>query len=107
MDLFHSGVTLVKSTIEGRAALMADNRASMINALVIHDHALRSLLPKYCGYEVSAHSHALIRQVITADLPSSVDQLQGRHCGVARSPLHRLLASCTQISIWKYAQAAA
>ena len=54
MDLFHSGVTLVKSTIDGRAALMADNRASMITALVIHDHALRSLLPKYCGYEVFA-----------------------------------------------------
>lgn len=54
MDLFHSGVTLVKSTVEGRAALMADNRAVMIHALVMHDHALRSLLPKYCGYEVPA-----------------------------------------------------
>lgn len=54
MDLFHSGVTLVKSTVEGRAALMADNRAAMIHALVMHDHALRTLLPKYCGYEVGS-----------------------------------------------------
>ena len=53
MDLFHSGVTLVKSSIEGRGALMEADRAAMINALVLHDHALRSLLPKYCGYEVS------------------------------------------------------
>lgn len=56
MDLFHSGVTLIKSTVEGRAALMAENWAVMIHALVIHDHALRSLLPKYCGYEVCSVS---------------------------------------------------
>lgn len=53
MDIFHSGVTLVMSEIEGLAALsQAASARCMGSALTLHENALRSLLPKYCGYEV-------------------------------------------------------
>ena len=53
MDLFHSGVTLVMSDIEGLTAVqeMLPER-SLTSSLALHNSTLRSLLPKYCGYEV-------------------------------------------------------
>ena len=57
MDLFHSGVTLVMSDIEGLAALhQAATARCMGSALALHENALRSVLPKYCGYEVKHHT---------------------------------------------------
>ncbi len=53
MDLFHSGVTLVMSSVEGLEALsQATNARCMGSALTLSDNAMRSVLPKYCGYEV-------------------------------------------------------
>ena len=53
MDLFHSGVTLVMSNVEGLEALsQATNARCMGSALTLSDNAMRSVLPKYCGYEV-------------------------------------------------------
>ena len=53
MDLFHSGVTLVMSSIEGLEALAQTTSARcMGSALTLSDNAMRSVLPKYCGYEV-------------------------------------------------------
>ncbi len=53
MDLFHSGVTLVMSGVEGLEALeQATNARCMGSALTLSDNAMRSVLPKYCGYEV-------------------------------------------------------
>ena len=53
MDLFHSGVTLVMSGIEGLAAVqdMLPER-SLTSTLALHNSTLRSLLSKYCAYEV-------------------------------------------------------
>ncbi len=53
MDLFHSGVTLVMSSVEGLEALsQATNARCMGSALTLSENAMRSVLPKYCGYEV-------------------------------------------------------
>ena len=60
MDLFHSGVTLVMSDIEGLAAvqeLLAER--SLTSSLALHNSTLRSLLPKYCGYEVCCSCYSL------------------------------------------------
>ena len=64
MDLFHSGVTLVMSDIEGLQALhQATSARCMGAALNLHENALRAVLPKYCGYEVS---HAAINARYTS-----------------------------------------
>ena len=53
MDLFHSGVTLVMSSVEGLDALSQATTARCIgSALNLSGNAMRSVLPKYCGYEV-------------------------------------------------------
>ncbi len=53
MDLFHSGMSIVMTDVEGSTGLWEWNSRIMNSALALHDHTLRSLLPKYFGYEVS------------------------------------------------------
>ncbi len=53
MDLFHSGMSIVMTDVEGSTGLWEWNSRIMNSALALHDHILRSLLPKYFGYEVS------------------------------------------------------
>lgn len=53
MGLFHSGMSIVMTDVEGSTALWEWNGRVMNSALALHDHTLRSLLPKYYGYEVS------------------------------------------------------
>ncbi|DBA88293.1 TPA: hypothetical protein ACH3X1_016534 [Trebouxia sp. C0004] len=61
MDLFHSGVTLVMSSVEGLDALsQATNARCMGSALTLTDNAMRSVLPKYCGYEVPTETDMII-----------------------------------------------
>ena len=52
MDLFHSSMSIVMTDVEGSTALWEWNSRIMNSALALHDHTLRSLLPKYFGYEV-------------------------------------------------------
>lgn len=53
MDLFHSGVTLVTSNIEGLADLQEClSERTLSSTLALHGSSLRLLLPKYSGYEV-------------------------------------------------------
>ena len=53
MDLFHSGVTLVISSIEGLADLQEClSERTLASTLALHASNLRLLLPKYSGYEV-------------------------------------------------------
>lgn len=56
MDLFHSGMSIVMTDVEGSTGLWEWNSRIMNSALALHDHTLRSLLPKYFGYEVSGSS---------------------------------------------------
>ena len=57
MDLFHSGVTLVTSDIDGLAVLQECLPERALNStLGLHASNLRLLLPKYFGYEVSGCS---------------------------------------------------
>ena len=53
MDLFHAGMSLVMTDVEGSTSLWEWNSHIMNSALSLHDYTLRSLLPKYFGYEVS------------------------------------------------------
>ncbi len=59
MDLFHSGMSIVMTDVEGSTSLWEWNSRIMNSALALHDHTLRSLLPKYFGYEVSLPAHLL------------------------------------------------
>ena len=69
MELFHSGISIVMTDVEGSTGLWEWNGSIMNSALALHDHTLRSLLPKYFGYEVSplqllvAHAHGVSCQV--------------------------------------------
>ncbi|DBA81176.1 TPA: hypothetical protein ACH3X2_006994 [Trebouxia sp. C0005] len=61
MDLFHSGVTLVMSSVEGLDALSQATTARCIgSALNLSGNAMRSVLPKYCGYEVPTEADTFI-----------------------------------------------
>ncbi len=53
LDVFCSGMSIVMTDVEGSTALWEWNSRVMSPALALHDHTLRSLLPKYFGYEVS------------------------------------------------------
>lgn len=53
MDLFHAGMSIVMTDVEGSTSLWEWNSRIMNSALALHDYTLRSLLPKYFGYEVS------------------------------------------------------
>ena len=46
-------LTLVMTDVEGSTELWEWDRASMMDAVNIHDTVMRSLLPRFCGYEVS------------------------------------------------------
>ena len=65
MELFHSGISIVMTDVEGSTGLWEWNGGIMNSALALHDHTLRSLLPKYFGYEVGplqlhvAYAHAV------------------------------------------------
>ena len=61
MDLFHSGMSIVMTDVEGSTGLWEWNSRIMNSALALHDHTLRSLLPKYFGYEVSGPPDHLLR----------------------------------------------
>ena len=64
MELFHSGISIVMTDVEGSTGLWEWNGSIMNSALALHDHTLRSLLPKYFGYEVSPlHAHGVSCQV--------------------------------------------
>ena len=54
MDLFRAGISIVMTDVEASTSLWEWNSRTMNAALALHDHTLRSLLPKYFGYEVSA-----------------------------------------------------
>ena len=53
MDLFHAGMSIVMTDVEASTSLWEWNSRIMNAALALHDYTLRSLLPKYFGYEVS------------------------------------------------------
>lgn len=61
MDLFHNGMSIVMTDVEGSTGLWEWNSRIMNSALALHDHTLRSLLPKYFGYEVSGPPDHLLR----------------------------------------------
>ena len=52
-EVFQNGMSLVMTDVEGSTALWEGNSRVMNSALGLHDHTLRSLLPKYFGYEVT------------------------------------------------------
>lgn len=52
MEVFQNGMSIVMTDVEGSTALWEWNSRVMNSALALHDHTLRSLLPKYFGYEV-------------------------------------------------------
>ena len=52
MEVFQNGMSIVMTDVEGSTALWEWNSRIMNLALALHDHTLRSLLPKYFGYEV-------------------------------------------------------
>ena len=52
MDLFHAGMSIVMTDVEGSTSLWEWNSRIMNSVLALHDYTLRSLLPKYFGYEV-------------------------------------------------------
>ena len=54
MEVFRDGMTLVMTDVEGSTALWEWNSRVMNSALALHDHTLRSLLPKHYGYEVTS-----------------------------------------------------
>ncbi|KAL0023908.1 hypothetical protein WJX79_009620 [Trebouxia sp. C0005] len=60
MDLFHSGMSIVMTDVEGSTGLWEWNSRIMNSALALHDHTLRSLLPKYFGYEVTTEGDAFM-----------------------------------------------
>ena len=53
MDLFHAGISIVMTDVESSTSLWEWNSRIMNSALALHDYTLRSLLPKYFGYEVT------------------------------------------------------
>ncbi|KAL3142345.1 hypothetical protein ABBQ38_002682 [Trebouxia sp. C0009 RCD-2024] len=60
MDLFHAGMSIVMTDVEGSTSLWEWNSRIMNSALALHDYTLRSLLPKYFGYEVTTEGDAFI-----------------------------------------------
>ncbi|DBA88295.1 TPA: hypothetical protein ACH3X1_016535 [Trebouxia sp. C0004] len=60
LDLFHSGMSIVMTDVEGSTGLWEWNSHIMNSALALHDHTLRSMLPKYFGYEVTTEGDAFM-----------------------------------------------
>ena len=98
MEVFHQGMSIAMTDVEGSTALWEWNSRIMNAALALHDHTLRSLLPKYFGYEVSQKMSSKHREERTKDKTGnhmSCNELQKEH-EVGRSKTDQVLPDdCT------------
>ena len=100
MDLFRSGMSIVMTDVEGSTGLWEWNSRIMNSALALHDHTLRSLLPKYFGYEVSGSSQLAASLSFVASYKLGFAQDLELQCGdvtdYAQSEETRKVCVCMQ-----------
>ncbi len=89
MDLFHSGMSIVMTDVEGSTGLWEWNSRIMNSALALHDHTLRSLLPKYFGYEVSDSSPFAVPLSFLPPTSLTLDEILSRSVETSQT-VHRL-----------------